>query len=567
MSGVEWSIVAPARDQTADGATGVVPGWPAEVVSLINTDTDKSAVTVALETSESADSRLNTTKGDRLLDARAKRRQVLLTGTLTPEQYGKLTQFREDSRSVYLCPNFDESTFLSIPFFASAESIAGINLTPTNYTQELFTWDHEAQVMRTVGLGDPSTEGGPFGRYGRAIRRRQFANYTSYAFPTTTSTGWTATANGSVSHDPDWPSPVLGRRNSATECGVANLDALATGVATFEHSTTSTLNQDMGASLLLMTPRDIQVELLRHDGTTAQTKNVSATNGQWILVKLQGTQSGSGTSAKVKITATNSNLGGYLIRVACIAIGPCDSDQIMPDWVPFGTSTAIQLTASDGPTPNSEALTVSCMFKYSNATSAIDATIADGYGFLRLGSSAMFMRMDYSTATLTFDPTGSDPATCQPLIDLATTPQAFTLGDFIHIVCTSTRTARKIYVNGVLLETDSTTLNGGLLGNTKTVGYGGDDKYEAFDNGGMCLLRCDSRAWDADEVTRHYNTFGTPIGQAIIRQVYGRSFEIAELSAELFHPSAHDPMYSVECVLSQTNEGLAFAPVRRTEAW
>lgn len=560
---VEWTIVAEGNAQTADSASGVIPGLPVERVQLLRRD--RTTTNIALPTARSTDARMQTVFGDKIIDARAKQRVIAMDGLLTFEQYRKLSQFREDSRAVYLSPNFDERTFLSVPLFGSQKSIAGPQLT-TSDEDERFAWDSDAKVVRSFTIdGDVTTVGGPFGRYGRP-NRSAAANKLTKAHPDTTSTGWTlASGTGVVTHGPNYPSVVLARRNSATIKGVTNLDCGTTTAPKFETPATGlTSGVAIGAVAYVMSPRSCSVDLLKADGTVSNSAATAALPGVWQRIELQGAQSTAGTTAKIQIEGDGSTGGGYLIRVSACYLGNVATDDVVPDWVD-GSESAYKLDgagAGIGHSFDAGSLTLTALMQLPQAGSTMG-----GIGVMRMGSSGGYLRYNVSAAELQFDPTGSDPVTCQPFVDLAGTPQAVSAGEFIHIVCTSTRTERAIWVKGVKIGTDATTLDGGIVDGTKRLGYGGSSLYDCSSNTGMCLLRMDHGAWSDLEIQRHYQTFGQTIGQAIVAQVYGRKFEITELSAEQFSMDKDDTLFRCDITLEQVDAGLDFSPVRRTEAW
>jgi len=543
---VEWTIVAPGVEQTADSASGVIPGLVTERVQLLRRD--RTAAMLALPSARSTDAILNTTFGDRIIDARAKQRVIAMDGLLTADQYRRLSQFREDSRPVYLSPNFDERTFLSVPLFGSSKSISGPQLTPSN-PDERFAWDEDARVVRSFTIdGDCTTVGGPFGRYGRP-NRMAVENKLTKSHPDTTSTGWTNSfGTGNVSHGANFPSVVLARRHSATVKGFTNLDCDTGTSPKFETPATGLVSGDsIGACAYVMTPRNCSVDLLKDDGTVSHAGSSAA-----------------GTTAKIQVEADGATGGGYMIRVSACFLGNVATDDVVPDWVD-GSELAYKLDGAGGGIGHNfdaGSMTLSALMQL-----PVQGGTNGGIGVIRFGSGGGYLRYNITASELQFDPTGSDQVTCQPFIDLFGTPQQVTAGEFIHIVCTSTRAERAIWVKGVKIGTDVTTLDGGIVDGVKRVGYGGSTLYDCSSNTGLCLMRMDHGTWTDLEIQRHYQTFGQTVGQAIVAQVYGRQFEITELSAEQFSMDKEGTLFRCDITLQQSSENLDFSPVRRTEAW
>jgi hypothetical protein len=498
--------------------------------------------------------------GNIVLDPRSKRRNVVFRGLLTGEQLRQIARVREDSRTVYVNPNFDESTFLSVPLFAGPKSIAGPDLTFTDARN--YEWNEESQTLQ-IG---PTVPGGPFGSFGR-VQLRSVTNKATTPHCGSGGTGWSKqSGDGAALLDPYFPSPVLDRRHSLSgEHGTTVLDAYATSEPIFETPAAGlSSGATIAANLYIQTPRQITVRLAKADGTSSYSTTVNGLPGVWQRVFMWGAQSASGTTAKVEVEMDGALSGGYAVRVGPVFVCNASQYDSVPDWSD-GIKTSTSLQASTGISPTQESLTVSAVVKYGPSASWHRGYVHGGIGILRLGTSALKLRWNYSNGTLEFDPTGSDSLTCVPVVDLIGSGREVAAGDFVHIVCTSRRTQRQIWVNGILVATDNTTLNGGVMDSFKRIGYGSTTQYECSPNTGLCLVRADNRVWSDEEVVRHYNLFGNPLGQNIVAQVYGRTFEIEGCDVEKW--AVDGSVYMVDLTLTQTNEGRDFAPIRRTDVF
>jgi len=96
-------------------------------------------------------------------------------------------------------------------------------------------------------------------------------------------------------------------------------------------------------------------------------------------------------------------------------------------------------------------------------------------------------------------------------------------GDWYHYTLTLGDNGAHLYVNGVAHSTGGATWNTKDYGHALHIGY---NTEAALDAGGISHLRCDGRAWSAEEVVDHYDTYFADAGRGVVEPLFGRQLLI-----------------------------------------
>lgn len=497
--------------------------------------------------------------GDGSIEPRRKLRRLMVEGTLTTDQLRDLHALKEEERPLWWCPNVGPTTLWSVPLFAGLDALVGPTLSYSRATGIAYSWDASRQVIDKHPAGEiPIAFGGPYGRYAQPASFA-YTNKAAKPHPDSTTTGWTLITGvggqDTINYDDERPTPLLANRGTANSQGMAILSAYGiTGSVEFEHAATGlTSGGAICAVLYVEAPYDITVNLLKADGSTADTAAVTGSPGVVQRVALIGAQSAAGTTADLRVVLDNAVGESFSVFAGPVFIGNANSSTAalasVPDWADAtGTVAGVSGETSSGFTLAVPELTISFLARYSdNAWGAVELDSTTDFGVYFDPTSGGTLYFDYGLAS----------------VNASLASAGLTVGDWMHVVCTLTGSAATIYVNGT--QRGTTALGSfidGYFSSYKSIGGHASGARKCEGDAGLLLLRLDAHAWSADEISRHRETYARAIGRAMVTQNFGRTFVIDSIGYEIFSVDADKTLYTAEITLRQLKQYDEFAPVR-----
>jgi len=541
MSVREWSIVAAKNDDINQGT---------EIIRFLDHSNNATA-NIAMPSAESDDAVLTSINNTAIISRRRKRRPnlVLEFERMRWQDALRLRQIESQDRAIYFCPNIDPSTVWMQPLLGNQTDFVRQDTVFADHSSDDFgwEWDQERQLFyrqtewcQSANGATPFTLGGPYGIASRP-GVHDFTNGATNPLPSNTGTGWSNVGGaGTVSYDNETRLPDAGDPDtSGSEGGITVLasDGATGSTGTeFQHSATGLgSGAQIVCSVLVRTHDAGWTARLKDDsGTVVSSKIINDSAGQWVLVRLQGEQDASGTTADVSLLHPDGHTVETTIEVGTVFISSMPITMQtgftwpFPDFVE--TSQDQALTGDNLGAELAAGFTVSCIVQHE----------AKSYPVCYLGSATayrLWIRRSEGNENLLVTLGSSDTsgnATLKTFSELG-----ISTGDYFHLVVTVGTNGVSTYINGELVNTPSgDDYDVGIIDNWKYVGTlpaSFLDDLGWKENGGMCMFRIDKSVWGASQVARHYATYFQPGGTAYVAPTLGWTFRIAELEWEPFN--------------------------------
>lgn len=535
MSKKEWTIVA-----LPDGDLNQAR----EVIRFLD-HREASATNIASPTSESDDSVKTNINNEAIVTHQRKRRpqMVLDFSRLRWQDALRLRQLESQERRVYFCPNVEEATVWMQPLLGNWTEFLRRETPPSVGPADNvgWVWDDVRKTFYRQTLWARSRAGAsPFhldSPYGICSRPsvNAFNNRAAEPVPTSTATGWTidGVSGGTIEYDNETRLPEAGDPdNSSTSGGVTAIESDgATGIffAAYHSGSSLPADEDICAAVLVRT-NDPNWQAQLQDATSSAIETKDVTPGDWQLIKLQGAQSGGGTTARVVLINDEGDDRKATIQVGTVFIStmPEDFSAVSGDW-PFpdfvlGTQEAQLYSQSEGPVL-SGGWTVSIAVQHKDRT----------YPIVYLGSSPDSLQVrrvdpsDWIGVTVGGSNTEGN-TTAKTLSSLGVED-----GDWYLLTIVNGSDGIRSYINGQLASAaPSGIVSCGTIDDTKYVGNSPTVTRWA-ENQGFALFRIDAVAWSAERVLRHYNTYLAPSGVAYVAPTIGWRFYIASFDYEPYN--------------------------------
>lgn len=430
-----------------------------------------------------------------------------------------------DGRDVYINPNFDQSTRWSFPFLRDVTDVTGRRTVAVNHSSAQYQWDEVDKVMRSWAANDGAWAfHGAWSRYWTGSTGVD--NQADKRHPDSTSTGWsTIVGTATIAYTEDILTPVLARRNTTNQKGVAKVEGQYSGgtAAIIEATASSSINASLDLAMSVVIAWSGRIILLAKDsaGNTVGSETVTG-DGTFQMLHVGGPNTSGGTSASLQIVFldTTTQYQTALIGPVCIgssldALG----DPVFDGWNEGGDLNDI--IRSDSVEDLAPEWTISFFARY--ATHRL--------GWLEKGSPDVLKILKTEAAgtdslTIThIDNAGAGTNTS--FANLASS-NGLSEGDWFHVALVATiANGFQCYINGSLFGTGGT-LNSWFPGDYLRFGNVAGTRGLGA-KGGISHMRMDARPWSASEVRDHYHTYFTDAGRGIVEPVFGRLGRIVDL--------------------------------------
>lgn len=438
---------------------------------------------------------------------------------VTPDTKAQIERLIHDGRPLYFCPNVGPDTRWSFPLQRSLADFMGRKTVANTRTGALYCWDAADQVMRSWDTDEAAFAFG--GAWSRFLRTQSaMVNAASKPHPDSVSTGWsTAVGSPSIAYSESVLTPVLARRGVTNGKGVTAIYCPVGGTAAETiHIATGAISgaSPMCCSFLMKHQGSITARLTNSVGAVLGSKTVQG-NGQWHLIQVYYANGTAETTAAIRLVFNETTAKKQAALVGPVFIGNCNSYS-MVDWhsgtadddLPQATDTVKHLVTD---------MTVTWFAK----RPPIEIT---GNGYFVIGaSSGNWINVGFASGA-TMSVFNSGPVSPVSFTNIWTLG-GVGYGEWAHFALTfSDDLGIALYVNGVPHAANGTYawdpidfLDDLVVGRqTGTV--------RCLDGAGMSHLRMDARAWSAQEVIDHYDTYFKHFGRGIVEPAFGKVFRI-----------------------------------------
>jgi hypothetical protein len=135
-------------------------------------------------------------------------------------------------------------------------------------------------------------------------------------------------------------------------------------------------------------------------------------------------------------------------------------------------------------------------------------------------------------------------------------------GDWVHCAITGGQHGLRLYINGVIHPTG---MNANWVAKTRgaQLKIGRAGSYGLMDSG-LSHFRIDRRAWTAEEVVDHYDTYFADPGRGAVEPTFGKEMVIDEMEWEL-RPGGGNNQWLGKVILRELGVEEDFAPMQRQE--
>lgn len=469
-------------------------------------------------------------------DARLVRRKL---GTLEipidwidGDRKAQIEKLYHDARTVYLSPNAGPETLYSFPLQGDLTDFMGnrTGLAQATRGASRFVWDDEDRVFRSWSSAQAAFPiNGKWERYYASMP--VIENEVSDPHPTSTSHGWLTTSGTcSFTYTEDRLSPVLSQRQVTNQKGT--VFALAGGsVANTIRIVASAItnSEDIMATVCAAWEGTAKFSICDSSGGTAYAQETVEGDGRFKLVRLVYDNAFNLSSCSIRIDFSDAGATVYQgMHIGPVFIGSSGSSGLAdyrgPDWAQHTTAmTQDGLEDTGGPVHYLPAFTLSFFARYQTYAGWVQWDTADPNRFYiwqannymavqHRGSGSVF------TSLSTFFPDISD-------------------GDWMHVCLTATSdgggtSGLLLYLNGQAHPTTSHTWEASLIGSNLRIGRIGGGGVYTNSQGGVSHVRLDQRAWSADEVKDHYDTYFKDAGRGINEPLFMKELIIEDLEWE-----------------------------------